>query len=150
MADVRVLSTGKPFYRIDGGVVALLQEMFPEALEKIESKAFNVTPALARSAKESWRVQKHPFGGNWEILYSSLNGEVRYPGPNVAPTVAGAKAAFAAIGHPCPQPILGEYAAKLAGNVDLETQSEIAREKRARLQYQQEEKDASASRKITG
>jgi hypothetical protein len=39
MADIRVNSTGKPFWRIDDGVAQLLMEAFPESFSRVEKPA---------------------------------------------------------------------------------------------------------------
>ena len=68
MADIRVVSTGREFRRIDNGTALLLEEMFPAALERINDAPKTVHPDNARNtaivnhAAPEWSVGKSPYG----------------------------------------------------------------------------------------
>lgn len=149
MADIRVRSTKKPFYKIDGGVVALLMEMFPEALEKIDAPTFNVQQK-ANPATPRWAVQKNPWADRMEICVTILNRTVRYPGPDsVKPTVEEAKVALkAATGHEVPAGILQEFAAVLMPGIDPDTIAESYHQAQNK-QWAREQAEKLAERKAT-
>ena len=147
MADIRVKSTGRPFYKIDGGVAALLMEMFPEALEKIDAPTFNVQQK-ANPAAPRWAVQKNPWSDRMEICVTILNRSVRYPGLDcVKPSVEEAKATLkAATGHEVPAHILEEFAAVLLPGIDADTVLE-SRLQAQNKQWAREQAEKLAERK---
>jgi len=146
MADVRVKSTGRPFYRIDGGVAALLMEMFPEAIEKIDAPTFNVQSKQQPNAPR-WCVQKNPWSDKLEICMTVLNRSVRYPGIDcVNPNVEEAAKVFKSAGYEVPAGILQEFAAVLMPAIDPDTVLESRREAQNK-QLAREDSERLAERK---
>lgn len=154
MADVRVKSNGREFYRIDGGVAALLMALMPEALEKIERPTFNVQDK-PNQAQPRWAVQKSPWSDKMEICLTILNRTLRYPGPECKnPTPEDAKAVFkSASGHEPPAHILAEFAAVLKSASGLDAEQQLSQRLNTQTeQYarEQQERVAEAKLKITG
>lgn len=110
MADLRVLSTGREFRRIDEGTAKLLEELFPENLERINplpqrpATANAASAAISNPQKPIWGIFTAPLSGNVSIKCSFLRGEHFYDGP---PERA---AAFSVGGHVCPLEVVDAYA----------------------------------------
>ncbi len=64
MADVKVNSTGRVFWRIDDGVAQLLQEAFPESFSRVEKPA----PAPIQTAPKYFVGLTHPTSGRYAII----------------------------------------------------------------------------------
>jgi len=109
MADLRVKSTGKEFRRIDEGTAKLLEELFPENIERINPThqrpvAANAAGAvIANPQKPIWGIFTAPISGNVSISCKYLRGEHWFDGP---PERA---AAFSVCGHMCPLEVVDEY-----------------------------------------
>jgi len=85
MADLRVVSTGKEFRRIDNGIALLLEEMFPTALERINTPENAITaprhiPQLKLADKVAFNVGQHPTTGNCFIRATDGRSEMFYIG----------------------------------------------------------------------
>jgi hypothetical protein len=113
MADLRVVSTGKEFRRIDNGVAHLLEEMFPNALERINAPESPITaprhiiPQLAPSTTVKWNVGQTPRG-DYFIRATDNRQELLYLG---APEKAHEwQAWLCGGGHTPPIEIIKQYA----------------------------------------
>jgi hypothetical protein len=88
MADLRVISTGREFYRIDTGTALLLEEMFPAALERIVRPvaADYASASLAKKNPARWTVG--PTASNYFCICFHMadnHGELFFDGePNKA------------------------------------------------------------------
>jgi hypothetical protein len=107
MADLRVKSTGAEFRRIDNGVALLLEEMFPEALERINSAApapdtRNVMLPVTETVRFS--VGAHHMSGEVVIQATDGRSELIFAG---APERAHN---FKLRNQSPPQEIIDEYA----------------------------------------
>jgi len=83
MADLRVISTGKEFRRVDNATALLLEELFPENLERINAPATNqhadqaVNTKIANYSVPTWEIamdrMKKPYVqlliGSTEYIY---------------------------------------------------------------------------------
>jgi hypothetical protein len=70
MADLRVLSTGKCFFRLDDGTAAVLLEMFPAAIERVNPKPAPAdVPALPK-----WGVGID--AGGFAYLFYKVGGQI--------------------------------------------------------------------------
>ncbi|MFB3917250.1 MAG: hypothetical protein ACE14M_11010 [Terriglobales bacterium] len=76
MADVKVISTGKEFYKLDSGIVALLREMFPAALGPVDPPA----PAPLQPPVPLWGVTKNAFNEQYHIALKLNRETVLYDG----------------------------------------------------------------------
>ncbi len=85
--DLRVRSTGKEFRRIDNGVALLIEEMFPEAVERINPAPHRPVVANAESsgianhALPVWSIFTAPISGHVYIKCAYQRGESFYNGP---------------------------------------------------------------------
>lgn len=70
MADLRVISTGREFRRIDEGTAKLLEELFPGNLERINS-----APALPRVPTPDRAIPMLAVP-KWGIFAAPMSGEV--------------------------------------------------------------------------
>jgi hypothetical protein len=70
--DVRVTSTGKVFYQVDNATAALLLEMFPCAIERLNAK-----PAPAAAPVPQWGVSIDA-GGFAYIFYKAGGQTTQY------------------------------------------------------------------------
>lgn len=150
MSDIRVTSTGKPFYQIDSAVAAVLLEAFPASFEKIEPKpTHNVAPKTSPTAPR-WVVRKHPLNGKPELVLVVMNQEHRYPGTAPNPSAESAQAAFSAAGHPVPADVLEEFGAMLKNYVAAPSADQVAaaRQQAINDQYVQQQREAEASLKL--
>lgn len=149
--DIVVTSTGKKFWGVDPLLAGILCEAFPEAIQRIERKpapTYNVQPA---STAPRWLVRNHPLTQSPELVLAILNQEQRYPGPGIAPTADGAKAAFAAAGHPVPEDVLQKFSALLESA--RRNDPDVINDARARRQNEQaarEDRERGAQRKLAG
>jgi hypothetical protein len=131
MADIRVKSTGKEFRRIDNGTAQLLEEMFPEALERINNANTLGTAGdapLARvtaSMETEWGIWRAPVTGKPAIQGKNFRTTMYFDGdPNRA-------SAFNVGGKfPPPEVIEAYRAAYIVG--DAYNSAEGAAEKRRR------------------
>jgi hypothetical protein len=85
MADLRVKSTGKEFRRIDNGTAQLLEEMFPEALERINDKprqfmADAASQTIVNRAVPVWGIRTGPITGRPAIQCDYARGVYYYDG----------------------------------------------------------------------
>ena len=72
--DVKVTSTGKVFYQVDYAIAALLLEMFPAAIERVNPKPTPPAPV------PQWGISTDA-GGFTYIFHKSASGQVtRYDG----------------------------------------------------------------------
>jgi len=90
--DIRVKSTGRELRRIDNGTALLLMEMFPEALERINSEPATA-PVRALSnplkplATAHFNVGQHPQSGEFFIRGTDGRSELFFMGePSQAAT----------------------------------------------------------------
>ena len=143
MADIRVTSTGKEFRRIDNGVALLLEEMFPAALERINSP--DAAPAPVRATGPTlkplttvqWSVGQHPKTGEHFVRAFDGRQEHFYIGP---PERAELVSFWLCGGEQhIPAEIIEQYAR--AKNVpDPEGLAEAARERRETLETEMKER----------
>src|SRR5947207_16029501 len=68
--DLIIVSTGEKIYKVDEGAGRALLAMFPEAIQRITPKAFNVTPTAPTAAKEPGKLQ-------YNIHKDEMNGGAR-------------------------------------------------------------------------
>jgi hypothetical protein len=89
MADLRVLSTGREFRRIDEGTAKLLEELFPGNLERINPapqrparpvSANAESAAIATPAEPIWKIIKAEMSGQICVQCSWLRQIMRYAG----------------------------------------------------------------------
>jgi hypothetical protein len=99
MADLKVLSTDKCFWRIDDGTAALLLEMFPAAIERVNPRPQPKPEELV----PLWSVEVEQSGYHF-AAFRLLGRFERYVG---APS--GLVAYFAKIGAVVPEHIAQNY-----------------------------------------
>jgi hypothetical protein len=140
MADVVTTNTRRKFYRIDDGVIALLLEMFPEALERIR-------PADVRPQRDTspptWKLYASPFDGRVIGLSITLppRGEALIVEGPAKEMRARCEAALA--GRPLPLPtdeLIAEYGARTA-TLTPEQAADLAAEHASKVLKQQYEND---------
>ena len=119
MADLRVLSTGREFRRIDEGTAKLLEELFPGNLERINPapQRASLTSVLANAESANipnhsaprWGIFHAPRTGKPSIQCEYLRGVTYYDGP---PERADK---FRVGTHTPPPEIIAAYIRALAG-----------------------------------
>lgn len=119
MADLRVKSTGKEFRRIDNGTALLLEEMFPEALERVNQTQpgdlLNRTIEFARiGAKPKWGLFTAPTTGEVAIQATTARETMYFRGKPEA--VYG----FVVGGETAPPEVIAAYEAACANRSPLE------------------------------
>ncbi len=80
MADLKVLSTGKCFWRIDDGVAALILEMFPAAIERVNPRQQPRVNEPPQPAEPTWGIGAD--GGGYPFIAYTYGAQTdRYFGP---------------------------------------------------------------------
>ena len=64
MADIRIISTGRTFKQIDGTLAAVLLELFPANVERINDQP--ATPGVDPNAV-NFSVRKNPYNDRWQV-----------------------------------------------------------------------------------
>lgn len=147
------IASGTVLHKVDDGAGKALLLALPEAFKRTEPKpapTHNVQPPSGAR----WGVRNHPLSGNPELVFTALNQEHRYPGPNCfTPTAEGAQQAFTACGHPVPADVLHKFsellerARSMVNNPDAVID---ARERLQNAQYSREQKERAAQQKLAG
>jgi hypothetical protein len=76
MADLRILSTNKIFWKIDDGVAAVLLEMFPAAIERVNPRPQPKPQELV----PRWAIEIDP-SSYYFVSFRLLSRNDRYFGP---------------------------------------------------------------------
>lgn len=109
MADLRVISTGKEFRRVDNATALLLEELFPGNLERLNPAAVRVPACNAVSASiphydtPNWAVMHTPEGESY-IQLKIARGTYYYTA-----AANGAVDYFKRMGFVVPENILEQY-----------------------------------------
>src|SRR5262245_43701642 len=98
--DVKITSTGKMFYKIDNAIAAILIEMFPAAIEKLNPRP-QINPA---DLVPLWCVNRNPYSELYYIAFKQGSRNDNYDGPP-----SQVVAYFAKSGIVVPEQILAEY-----------------------------------------
>lgn len=98
--DVRVTSTGKVFYQVDNATAALLLEMFPCAIERLNAKPAPTPDAFT----VSWGVNRHATSDFYFVVFKLGDRTEFYDGPP-----SGLVAHFQKMGIVVPDNILARY-----------------------------------------
>lgn len=148
--DLIHVPTGKTIFKIDDGAGQCLLLLAPEAFVRTPPKPVHNVQQMA-PAGPRWIVRKHPLTNAPELVRYALNQEDRYPGPGMYATAEGAKAAFAAAGHPVPEDVLQKFSAllEIAKGNDPDVVND-ARERAQNQQYLREQKERAAQQKLQG
>ena len=120
--DIRVLPSGKIFYRIDPALGALLCESFPDKFVRLNAPVTQHQPAqpiLANPMEPKFAVRQHEFNAEWIIQFSIGNRVENYFGP---PEQAAAY--FLKMGFPLPDDVAARY--KVAKDNELTPDKALA------------------------
>ncbi len=78
MADIKVISTGRQFFQVDGTLAAILLEMFPAAVERITQ---NPAPPAPVSAVARFYVGKNHRSDKVALCFENGNEQQWFEGP---------------------------------------------------------------------
>lgn len=95
MADIRVNSTGRVFWRIDDGVAQLLQDAFPESFSRHEKPA-----PVIQTAPKYFVGLTYPTSGRYAIIRRLHNSDE---------FIAGSRAEIKKIYPDCPDDVISKF-----------------------------------------